>query len=152
MTGWIKIVIGGLIAVSTVVVLTVGIRRFVEQRRLSDEINRLRDDLYRARVSADRCRSSLSASEDALNALTETIDSLRSQVDSFEALGGGNVPSDSYDDYLAVFDAYNDSVASWEVRSERLRGAETSCRATIEEHNALSDSIQSVLEDAGITG
>jgi hypothetical protein len=150
MTGWIKIVVGGLIAVSTLVVLTVGIRRFVEQRRLSDEIDRLRDDLYRARVSADRCRNSLSGSEASLHALTETIDSLRSRVDSFEALGGGNVPADRYDDYLAVFDAYNDSVASWEVRSERLLGAEASCRAVIDEHNALSDSIQSVLEGAGL--
>jgi len=152
MTGGIKFVIGAVIAVSTVVVLIVGMRRFVEQRRLTDEINRLRDDLYRARVSADRCRNSLSGSEAALHTLTTTIDSLRARVDSFEALGGGNVPAARYDEYLSVFDAYNDSVASWEVRTERLRSAEAACRAVIEEHNALSDSIQAVLEGAGISG
>ena len=150
MTGTIKTVVGALIAVSTVVVLIFGMRRFVEQRRLTDEVNRLRDDLYRARVSADRCRNSLSGSEAALHTLTATIDSMRAQIDSFEALGGGNVPAASYDDYLAVFDAYNDSVASWEVRTDRLRSAEAACRATIEEHNALSDSIQAVLESAGV--
>ena len=152
MSGWIKIVVGALIATSTLAVLVVGIRRFVEQRRLNDEINRLRDDLYRARVSADRCRNSLAGSEAALQTLTTAIDSLRSRVDSFEALGGGNVPARVYDDYLGVFEAYNDSVASWEIRSERLLTAEESCRATIEEHNALSDSIQALLEEAGVAG
>jgi len=150
MSGWIRIVVGALIATSTLVVLVVGMRRFVEQRRLNDEINRLRDDLYRARVSADRCQNSLTGSEAALQTLTASIDSLRSRVDSFEALGGGNVPARVYDDYLAVFEAYNDSVASWEIRSERLLTAESSCRAVIEEHNALSDSIQAVLDEAGL--
>jgi hypothetical protein len=152
MSGWIKIVVGALIATSTLLVLVVGMRRFVEQRRLTDEINRLRDDLYRARVTADRCRNSLVGSEAALQSLTVAIDSLRIRVDSFEALGGGNVPARVYDDYLGVFEAYNDSVASWEVRSERLLAAESACRAVIEEHNALSDSIQSLLQGSGLSG
>ena len=87
-------------------------RRVVEQRRLNDEITRMRDDLYRARVSADRCRNALSGSEAALQTLTAAVDSLRSRVDSFEALGGGNVPARLYDEYLTVFEAYNDSVAA----------------------------------------
>lgn len=150
MSGWIRIVVGSLIATSTVVVLFVGVRRFVEQRRLNDELNRLREDLYRARVSADRCQNSLAGGEAALQALTDAVDSLRSRVDSFEALGGGNVPARVYDEYLTVFEAYNDSVASWEIRSERLLTAEASCRDVIREHNALSDSIQAVLEEAGL--
>ena len=40
------------------------------------------------------------------------------------------------------FQAYNDSVAEWETRAERLRTHESECRAIIEGHNALSDSLR----------
>jgi hypothetical protein len=83
--------------------------------------------------------------------LTATIDSLRERVDSFEALGDGQVPASRYDEYLTIFDSYNDSVAAWEIRSERLRTAEASCRSVIESHNALSDSIQRFLRDEGLS-
>ena len=109
-----------------------------------------RDELYRARLSADRCRSSLQTSEASLLGLGLTIDSLRSRVDSFEALDGRGVPAGRYEEYLEIFDSYNDSVAVWEGRERRLRSAEVSCRSTIEAHNALSDSLQAVLSAAGI--
>ena len=152
MSTGVKIGLGIALAVSTLAVLVVGGRRFVDQRQTTTEITRLRDELYRARVASDRCRNSLTGSEASLRTLTVVIDSLRSRVDSFEALGGGRVPAERYDDYLAAFDGYNDSVAAWDVRSERLRTAETSCRAVIEGHNALGDSIQAILEGAGISG
>jgi hypothetical protein len=145
MRGWVRIVLGFALAASTTVVLIVGARRFVDQRRTASEITQLRDGLYRARLASDRCRNGLAGSESSLQGLTATIYSLRSRVDSFEALGGGNVPGGVYNDYLGVFDSYNDSVAVWEVRSERLLTAEASCRAVIEEHNMLSDSIQAIL-------
>ena len=131
--------------------LFVGARRLIESQRVTAEINRMREDLYRARVASDRCRSSLLTSESSLLALTATIDSLRERVDSFEALGGGQVPADRYEEYLTAFDSYNDSVSTWETRSERLRTAEASCRSVIESHNALSDSIQRVLREAGLS-
>ena len=146
----VKIILAVVLVASTITVLTIGVQRYVERQRTSAEINRLRDELYRARVASDRCRSSLVTSEASLQTLSLTIDSLRARVDSFEALGGGRVPSGRYEEYLVLFDSYNDSVASWEARSERLQTAETSCRSVIEEHNALSDSIQSRLEGAGI--
>jgi len=138
------------LALSAATLLVVGTRRLVETQRTTALVNRMREDLYRARATADRCRSSLVTSESSLLALTATIDSMRARVDSFEALGGGQVPGERYEEYLAVFDSYNDSVSSWEARSERLRTAEASCRAVIEGHNLLSDSIQRVLQDAGI--
>jgi hypothetical protein len=152
MNSRVRIAVGAVMLVSTATVVVLGARRFVEQRRTTAEVTRLREELYRARVSSDRCRNSLAGSEASLQVLTTTIDSLRSRVDSFEALGGGRVPRDRYDEYLGVFDSYNDSVAVWEVRSERLRTAETSCRGVIEQHNALSDSIQSILTGAGSAG
>jgi hypothetical protein len=41
-------------------------------------------------------------------------------------------------------------VSIWEERERRLRLAESACRETIQEHNVISDSLQSVLTEAGI--
>jgi hypothetical protein len=144
-----KIAVGIVVAVSTLGVLIFGAQRFLDQRRFREDIEALRDELYRARVASDRCRSSLANSEASLQHLTTTIDSLRSRVDSFEALGGGRVPGEQYEEYLGVFETYNDSVGVWTIRSERLLDAEAACRQVIEEHNALSDSIQALLTAEG---
>lgn len=139
--------IGGLILAGLTVT---GANRLMERQQTVEEINRLRNELHRARVSSDRCRGSLQTSEASLRYLGLTIDSLRSLVDSFETLDGRGVPADQYPEYLEIFDSYNDSVASWEGRERRLRSAETACRSTIEEHNAITDSLQTVLTEAGI--
>lgn len=139
--------IGGLILAGLVVT---GANRVMERQQTVEEINRLREDLHRARVSSDRCRGSLVTSEASLRDLGLTIDSLRSVVDSFEALDRRGVPADEYPNYLEAFDSYNDSVSSWEGRERRLRSAEAACRSTIEEHNAITDSLQTVLTEAGI--
>lgn len=142
----------GLASVAAVVVgliFVLGVRRIVQRNRTADRINELREELYRSRVAADRCRSSLQTSEAALRGLGVTIDSLRVAVDDYETMEG-RVPADRYDEYLEVFDEYNDSVQVWEGRERRLRTAEASCRATIERHNEISDSLQTVLAEAGI--
>jgi len=139
-----------LAAAAVGLVFLLGSMRIVERQQMAGEINRLRDNLYRSRLASDRCRGSLQTSESSLRALGVTIDSLRNRVDSFEALGGGRVPAEIYDEYLGVFDGYNDSVGVWEGRERRLRSAEEACRTTIEEHNAVTDSLQSILAEAGI--
>jgi hypothetical protein len=147
-----RIVIMFVLLVSAAVLLFTGTRRLIERQRTTAQIERLRDELYRARAASDRCRSSLVTSESSLLTLTETIDSLRERVYGLEALGDGRVPSSRYDEYLETFDSYNDSVSAWEIRSERLRSADASCRSVIERHNAVSDSIQEVLRDADTPG
>ena len=124
--------------------------RVLERQQTLEEIARLREDLYRARVAADRCRGSLQTSEAALRDLGLAIDSMRNRVDSFETLDRRGVPADQYPDYLELFDSYNDSVEVWEGRERRLRSAETACRETIEMHNSISDTLQTVLAEAGI--
>jgi hypothetical protein len=138
---------GGL-AIAALVVT--GADRVVERERTKAGINRLRDELQRARISADRCQGTLQTSEASLLDLGITIDSLRSLVDSFETMNGRGVPGERYPEYLEIFDSYNDSVASWEDREQRLRISETSCRETIQGHNLLTDSLQSALNEAGI--
>ncbi len=130
--------------------IVLGAMRIVERERTADEIDRLRDELYRARVTADRCRGSLLNSEASLRSLGLAIDSLKHLVDDYEGVDRRVVRGDQYAEYLEVFDEYNDSVEVWEGRERRLRSSETSCRETIGEHNALSDSLQTVLSEAGI--
>ncbi|MBT8487331.1 MAG: hypothetical protein KJO65_00760 [Gemmatimonadetes bacterium] len=135
------LVLGGLVII--------GIQRIVERQQTLEEINRLREDLYRTRLTADRCRGALQTSETALRSLRTTIDSLRVEVSDYET-ASGQVPQSLYEEYLVVFEEYNDSVQVWEGRERRLRSSEASCRATIERHNALSDTLQNVLTEAGI--
>jgi hypothetical protein len=126
--------------------------RILERKATLGEIQRLRDDLYRSRVASERCRSSLQTSEVALRELGLSIDSLRARVDSFEALDRRGVPGAEYEDYLVAFEEYNDSVGVWDGRERRLRAADDACRQTITAHNARGDTLQEVLEAAGIDG
>ena len=130
--------------------IVAGTKRLVERQQTTRQVTRLREALFQARAGSDRCRSSLVNSETSLQELGLTIDSLRSRVDSFETMDGLGVPAGRYDEYLALFDSYNDSVEVWEAREGRLRAVEASCRATIKGHNALRDSLERILQDAGI--
>lgn len=147
------IVRNGLIAAAIAVTGTLvflSIDRILERERTENQINALRDQIYRSRVAADRCRGSLQTSQAALLELGVAIDSLKRVVDGYETIPGRGVPAQNYDAYMAVFDEYNDSVGVWGGREERLRTAETACRTTIQEHNLLTDSLQTVLTAAGI--
>lgn len=146
----VKVGLGVVAAVVAGALVVTGLNRAMERQQTADEINRLRDELYRARLASDRCRGSLQTSEAALQTLGMSIDSLKNRVDSFEALDGRGVPASRYPEYLEIFDTYNDSVAVWEDREARLRAAETACRETIEGHNAITDSLQAILAEAGI--
>lgn len=140
-----------LLSLSAAVLLFLGVDRLLERQRISTEIDRLRGALFQARASAERCRGSVESSEARLREFDEAISSLRAEVDSFETLDARGVPEDRYDEYMESFERYNDSVAAWDARVERLRNAETACRSTIERHNALRDTLQSVLDEAEIT-
>ena len=142
------------LAVVTVIVagtlVFLSVDKVLERQRTEDQINALREEIYRSRVASDRCRGSLQTSQAALLELGVAIDSLKRVVDGYETVPGRGVPAQNYDAYMDVFDEYNDSVGVWEGREDRLRTAETACRATIEGHNALTDSLQAVLTEAGI--
>ena len=150
MTPRVKTALASVAALAVGTLIVLGGLRLSERQRAAEEINRLRDELHQARVGADRCRGTLLTSEASLRALIMTIDSLKNRVDSFETMNGTGVPASRYTEYLGIFDSYNDSVEVWGVREQRLRAAESSCRSTIEAHNAVSDSLQAALDEAGI--
>lgn len=138
--------IGG-VAVGLLILL--GGRRIIERQQTVAEIERMREELYRSRLASDRCLGSLQTSETALRRLRTAIDSLRVAVGDYET-AAGQVPQSRYDEYMGVFEEYNDSVEIREGRERRLRSAEAQCRTTIERHNALGDSLRAVLDEAGI--
>lgn len=150
MSSKLKAAVPILLSISAAALLFFGLDRMLERKRISDQINRLRGDLVQARAAARRCQGSIANSEQRLLEFDSMLDSLRARVDSFETLDGRGVPQREYDAYLETFESYNDSVAAWEARARRLRAAEASCRTTILEHNALTDTLQAVLREAGI--
>ena len=145
-----QVAIGIVLVLGSAATLVFGGRRILDQRRTSQEITRLRDELYPARVTAERCQRSIAAGEGALQAFDARLDSLRTEVESFEALDRRGVPIESYEEYLGRFDSYSDSVNVWEAQERQLRAADAACRGVIRQHNELSDSLQRVLEAAGI--
>jgi len=140
-----KIVIGVLLTLSSAAIMYFGAQRILEQQALRDEIARLGDGLYRARVASDRCQRSVESGEIQLRDFDARIAEMRSRVDSFEALDPRGVPQGDYDVYMEHFEAYNDSVATWEDRERRLRTQDASCREVIIEHNEFGDSLRTIL-------
>jgi DNA mismatch repair ATPase MutS len=137
------------LALATIVVA--GAMNLVERQHTVREIRSLRDTLYASRVAADSCRWSLATQERRLQRYTALVDSLRGEVRDFEAMDARGVPEERYDEYIEHFEAYNDSVSSWEARAETLRVNEVGCRELVESHNALTDSLRRRIEAEGIT-
>ena len=63
-------------------------------------------------------------------------------MEGFEDPEQGGVPYADYEAYLENFERYNDSVEVWQARADSLREKETACRALVEAHNLLGDSIR----------
>jgi hypothetical protein len=114
----------------------------MERNRRIAEMQALRAALDQARFSADSCKVALSWEEQGFLAFDRLVDSLRNEVESFEDSDRGGVPHEEYEAYLESFERYNDSVGVWQARADSLRLKEASCRALIEAHNALGDSIR----------
>jgi hypothetical protein len=118
------------------------VRSIADRRRTAREILDLRDDIYAARVAADSCRNAVAYAEMSFRRFGDAVDSARGQVRGFEALDERGVPKERYDEYLEVFEAYNDSVALWDDRVAELRADEAACRDIIDRHNRLADSLR----------
>jgi DNA mismatch repair ATPase MutS len=140
-----------LVVMALATIVVAGAINLVERQRTVREIRSLRDTLYASRVAADSCRWSLATQERRLQRFTAFVDSLRGEVRDFEAMDARGVPEERYDEYLEHFEAYNDSVSSWEARAETLRVNELGCRELVESHNALTDSLRRRIEVEGIT-
>lgn len=141
--------------VRAVVLVTVGalafwglLRRF-EAQRTAAAIEGLREDVGRARAESELCRSAIDDSESSLRTLSMELDSLRAQVSGFEAMDPRGVPEERYEAYLSIVRIYNAGAQEWDALEGELRRAELECRATIEGHNTLVDSLRHLVEENG---
>ena len=147
-----KKILLGLLALAVVASLAGSIWTLVGRNRTRQEIMDLRERVARARISADSCTNVLAYDQMLFQQFDRVVDSLRAEVRVLEELDPRGVPEARYDEYMERFRGYNDSVAAWERRAEGLRTSDVACRALIEEHNALSDSVRGVLEDMAEKG
>lgn len=122
-------------------------RSLAARREALREIDRLRQEMYVARVAADSCQNAVAYAEMAFQRFNARVDSVRGEVRDLEALDPRGVPEERYDEYMQLFDAYNDSVATWDDRVARLQGDEAACRTIIDRHNDLADTLRSRLRD-----
>jgi hypothetical protein len=113
----------------------------LERNRRLGEIQALRDRREVARYAVDSCRNALGLEEARFLRFDRMVDSLREAVHGFEDPVRGGVPQALYTEYMATFRAYNDSVAVWEIRADTLKAHEASCRALVDGHNLLTDSL-----------
>ena len=125
-----------------VVVAGVAGGHILERNRLIAEMQALRTALDGTRFAADSCKTALSWEQDGFLAFDRRVDSLRTRMESFQDPGRGGVPQEQYQEYLESFEVYNDSVEVWQVRADGLRDKESACRALVEAHNILGDSIR----------
>ncbi len=115
-----------------------------------DRMRVLRAELAHLRVAADSCRTALDGEEEELVARDKRLDSLRRQIEHFEALDPRGVPVDSYDIYLANFNAYNEGIPERTVEAETLQAHWRECRSMAERHNERADSARSLAIELGL--
>jgi hypothetical protein len=114
----------------------------LERNRRIAEMQALRASLSEARFSADSCKAALAWEEQGFQRFDRLVDSLRAEVESYEDPTRGGVPYEEYDAYMESFTLYNDSVDVWQGRVDSLQLKEAACRALVEAHNNLGDSIR----------
>lgn len=136
-----------LLAAAAIVVLGyVGGGGFLERRAQAAELERLRDGLGRLRAASEECQIAVQREERAFEEYRAEVDSLRQEIRDFESLDDRGVPAEQYEEYLEAFDDYNESVPLWEERADSLRARSEACRALVERHNTLADSLRTFIE------
>lgn len=131
------------------IIVVAGMINIADNLRTRREIEGLRGEIFQSRLAADSCSGSLMLQESRFRDFGAHVDSLREDVRDFEALDPRGVPEEQYEAYLERFNAYNDSVQAWDARVEVLRENEMACRALVERHNQLTDSLRRRLVEEG---
>lgn len=112
-----------------------------------EALEALRDTLRVRRAQVDSCRMAVSREELEFQEYQRHVDSLRTEVRSFESLDPAGVPAERYDAYMEAFEGYNEAIPGWEARADSLEGDWRECRARVEEHNAVADSLRLLIEE-----
>ena len=114
----------------------------LERSRRTAEMEALRTALDQARYSADSCKMTLVFQQEQFLRFDRRVDSLRAETHGFEDPEQGGVPQAEYPEYLESFESYNSSVEAWRQLADSLQASDATCRAIVEAHNYLGDSIR----------
>ena len=109
-----------------------------------------RTELRSIRSQVNACLATQDRIELRFQSLTRQTRGLRDELDYLESLDPRGVPSDRYDRYLDLVEAFNASIPEWERQAVDLRLHEARCRTQIELHNVHADSLQRFLVEHGI--
>jgi len=136
----------------TAILLAVGVAgyRVLGGPSLRAQIEEVRGELGELRGEVQLCRRELVLDEAEFRDFDGEVTALRTRVRGLESLHPEGVPADSYPAYLEVLELYNEAVPEWSRRADSLQGAWERCTALIQAHNHLSDSLRTLLEEAGL--
>jgi len=109
-----------------------------------------RAELRSIRGQVNACLATQDRVELRFQSLTRQTRGHRDELDYLESLDPRGVPSERYDRYLDLVEAFNASIPEWERQAVDLRLHEARCRTLIELHNVHADSLQRFLVEHGI--
>lgn len=110
----------------------------------------LRDRIREVRPRMRACVDGLERAEEEFRSQERRTNDLRARVESLEELDAEGVPAERYEEYLEVFEGYNESLPEWERRADAVQELSARCRALGEEHNRLADSLRRIVAESGI--
>jgi len=116
------------------------------QERVEDMRERLRE----RRFAVNSCLSEMGADELAVEIRLADTESLRSRITALESLDPRGVPADSFPLYSELVDRFNAAVAAWDTLGTEARSSRDECRAFVQAHNSLSDSLRALLAAEGL--
>ena len=141
----------GFILVLGILAATVGVRAALSAGTSTRErVESMRERLREQRFAVNSCVSAMGADELAVRIRLADTDSLRSRITALESLHSRGVPADSFPIYLELVDRFNRAVAAWDTLGGQARSRRNECQATVDAHNALTDSLRTLLAAEGL--
>lgn len=139
-------ILAGAVVLVSLVTGAVSIVGQVVDNSVRAQAEELRDSVREARAVLTECLDGLDVKERRFRSHERATNFLRDRVEELESLDDRGVPRDRYDEYLDVFDRYNEAVPEWERLGDSLMTLSFTCRALAEEHNERVETLADFLE------
>lgn len=143
-------ILAGAVVLTSLVTGAVSIVGQVVDNSIRAQAEELRDSVREARADLNGCLEGLDGKERRFRSHERATNFLRHRVDELEALDDRGVPRDRYDEYLDVFDRYNEAVPEWERLGDSLQVLSATCRSLAQEHNERVETLSRFLEEENL--
>ena len=149
MTRVLWVLAGTVVLVSLVTGAVSIVGQVVDNSRRA-QAEELRDSVREVRADLNTCLDELDAKDRRFQSHQRVTSFLRNRVDELEGLDDRGVPRERYEEYLDVFDRYNEAVPEWRRLGDSLRVISTACRTLAQEHNERLAILTDFLEEEGL--